>query len=313
VTNWGVDRVSFEAFREGWRPPRADKLEILALEETASRLQALLLGQIDIGLSLLPDSKRAVEQAGGKLMATAIPSAWGMPFITTLPGPQTDVRVRRALNHAVDKKAIIDTLLNGESTIVSQPATQGTKGYQKDIAPYAYDPARAKQLLTEAGHGGGFKILADVTVQSGLGDIYQRVAHDTARVGVDIELREIPIQEFTRRLLKQAPWQGTMLAIDSGSSPSIDAMRTINSLHSCKFFNAWYCDQSIMPPIDAANQEFDPAKREQLVAQVMRHYHDQAPAIFLHEIRQYDGVSAKVRNYEPVNMVINYHAIDLAN
>ena len=40
---------------------------------------------------------------------------------------------------------------------------------------------------------------------------------------------------------------------------------------------------------------------------------DQAPAIFLHEVRLYDAVGPKVRNYNPVNMIVNYHEIDLAN
>ena len=65
--------------------------------------------------------------------------------------------------------------------------------------------------------------------------------------------------------------------------------------------------------MDAANQEFDPAKRAQLVARIMRHYHDQAPSIFLHEVRQYDGVGPKLRHYNPLNMIINYHELDLAN
>lgn len=313
VTNWGIDRVNFVAFDKAWRKPKLDAIELIGIEEATARQQALLSGQIDIAMTLSLDAKAAVERAGGKLQAVPIPSAWSMPLISTEPGPQQDVRVRRALNHAVNKQAYIDALLGGASAVVSQPATQGTNGYQADIKPYAYDPVKAKQLLTEAGYPNGFEMMAAVTSQGGLGDIYQWVAQDLAKVGVKLTLQEMPIQEFTRRLLKQAPWQASIFGMDYGASPTIDAMRSINSLHSCKFFNAWYCDQSIMPVIDAANQEFDTAKRAQLVAQVMRHYHDQAPAIFLHEVRLYDAVGPKVRNYNPVNMIVNYHEIDLAN
>ncbi len=313
VTNWGVDRVQYAAFDKSWRKPKVDAIEYVGIEETTSRNQAFLSGQVDLALALNLDNKQAVERAGGKLEAFAIPSAWAMPFIVTAPGPHQDVRVRRALNYAVNKQAFIDSLLGGASAVVSQPATQGTSGYQSDIKPYEYDPAKAKQLLAEAGYANGFEITAAITNQGGLGDIYQWVAQDVGKLGVKIQLQEMPIQEFTRRLFKQTPWAATIFGIDYGSSPTIDALRSINSLHSCKFFNAHYCDPDIMPTIDAANQEFDPAKRAQLVAQIMRHYHEQAPAIFLHEVRQYDGVGAKVRNYKPVNMIINYHEIDLAN
>ena len=74
-----------------------------------------------------------------------------------------------------------------------------------------------------------------------------------------------------------------------GSEPTIDMMRSLNALHSCNTRQKWICFPEIEPTIAAANQEFDPAKRNALLAKIAQHYHDNAPGIFLHEEVQTDA------------------------
>ena len=94
------------------------------------------------------------------------------------------------------------------------------------------------------------------------------------------------------------------------SFPTGDVMRPF-ATDSCSFFGAFICDQTIQPTIDAANAEFDKAKRADLVRQVVKHYHDEALISYMYERSVIDGLSPKVKNYRLFNRAINWHEIDL--
>ncbi len=311
ATDWDVGKVEGVAFNNGWRSPKVDRLEIIELPENATRVAGVQSGQIDIALRISPDGKEAIESGGGTLLAVPVPSVTVMAIITTKEGPLQDVRVRRAINYGVNKEAYIAALFLGQTVPASQPADRATNGYQTGIAPYPYNPEKAKQLLAEAGYPDGFEFIVEFVASGVTADIYQYAAQNLAQIGVMMELRTMPISDLIGKIFKRTPWEGSAFGMDYGSGPSIDALRSLNSLHSCRFFNAWYCDEEIMPTIEAANQEFDLDKRAELVAQVMQRYHDQASALYFNESVEFDGLAKNVRNYERVQRVINYHAIDL--
>ncbi|MSO64922.1 MAG: ABC transporter substrate-binding protein [Alphaproteobacteria bacterium] len=315
VSEWGAERVQATAFREGWRAPKVDRLEIAVLAEPAARLQALLSDQIDVALDLAADDKERVERLGGRLNVAPYPAVVAMALRTTVDGPLKDVRVRQALNYGVDKETYVRTLLHGLTVVGSHPAARSVLGYQPDIKPYPYDPAMAKKLLAEAGYGNGVKLKAEVVVaRTEYASIFQQVSASLAQAGIDLEIRPVTLPDLVKKVLGQAPW-GDIVVRSSPyvAYPSIEAMRGINAVHSCKSQSYWTCDQEIEPVIQLANEEFDPGKRDQYVAQVMKRYRDQAWGLFLHEELQVDGLSKRIRNYKPVNVTINYADIDLAD
>ena len=79
-----------------------------------------------------------------------------LAFNTQKP-PFTDRRVRQALNYAVDKQAIIDAVFQSAGRIAKNPIPPTMWSYNENVADYAYDPEKAKQLLAEAGYGNGFE------------------------------------------------------------------------------------------------------------------------------------------------------------
>jgi ABC-type transport system substrate-binding protein len=102
-----------------------------------------------------------------------------------------------------------------------------------------------------------------------------------------------------------------MFSFGFNSTPTMDIMRSINAQHSCKSFTKWICFPEIEETIAAANSEFDPAKRRELLAKIAAFYHDQVPGIFLHEPVLVDAVKNRVKNYNPVNYVINWHEVTM--
>jgi peptide/nickel transport system substrate-binding protein len=311
---WTGDRIDLVAFKDGWRPPKLDRITIRSLPELASRVQAFQSDQIDLAFGLVADSRAAVESAGGKLHVSSEPRVLLLMAFQNDPAHAVnDLRVRKALNYAVNKEAYIETIMGGLTVAAGQPGAKGVTGYDPSIKPYPYDLDRAKALLSEAGHGSGLKLVAEVVANvSEMRDVYQQVSVDVARIGVDLEVREITLPDLIARLRDTSKFgEATMFSFGFNSTPTMDIMRSINAQHSCKSFTKWICFPEIEETIAAANSEFDPAKRRELLAKIAAFYHDQVPGIYLHEPVLVDAVKNRVKNYNPVNYVINWHEVTM--
>jgi peptide/nickel transport system substrate-binding protein len=312
--SWASDRIDLVANNNGWRRPTLDRLTIHALPELASRVQAFQSDQVDIAFQLVADSRSAVEGSDGKLHVSSEPRVLLlMAFQNDPDHAVNDLRVRQALNYGVNKEAFISTIMGGLTVPAGQPGAKGVTGHVSSIKPYPYDPAKAKALLAEAGYGNGLKLIAEVVANvSEMRDIYQQVAVDVARIGVDIEVREITLPDLIGRLRDTSKFgEATMFSFGFNSGPTMDIMRSINAQHSCNSFTKWICFPEIEESIAAANSEFDVAKRNKLLAKIAEFYHEQAPGVYLHEPVLIDGVKNRVKNYDPVNYAINWHEITM--
>jgi peptide/nickel transport system substrate-binding protein len=311
LTNWGEAKIDYAPNALSWRPPKVKALEIRELAENTGRLQALLSGQTDIAIGMGPDERPDIEAAGGRLHRRQPQDVISLAFILGQGGPVDDVRVRRALNHAVDKDSIANVILQGFTRPATQGAVEGLLGYDPDLKPYAYDPAKAKALLKEAGYEKGFSLDAEVIVSSNAGDgaTYQFVATNLAAVNVKLNLITVPTPQMMR-IVNQGEWKGEAFSQVFGSWPTFEPLRTLR-LHSCLWPKPWYCDQAIMPTFKAAMAAPELDERARLTSEVLRFYHDQASALMLHEIPLLDGVAGRVKNYAPQKGKINYETMEL--
>ncbi len=104
--------------------------------------------------------------------------------------PLDDVRVRKAIAHAIDVPTIIETLRNGTDTLANGPLPPGMEGYSAEIQPVEYDPEKARQLLKEAGYPDGLKIelwTSNTTDRVQMTGVFQAFLAD---VGIDAEIIE---------------------------------------------------------------------------------------------------------------------------
>ena len=99
-----------------------------------------------VALALNIDAFDAIESAGHRIYTAPAPNVAAIALMTERPGsPFKDVRVRHAVNLAVDKDNIVRNLLRGRAVAASQPALPGMVGYNPDVKPYAFDPVQAKK------------------------------------------------------------------------------------------------------------------------------------------------------------------------
>ncbi len=171
--------------------PKLDKVVLYPMPEPATRLAALQSGDIDWAELPPPDSVEQLKAAGDQVFLKEYPHTI-IYVLNTQNGPLKDVRVRQALEYAADRQGAA-TLINN----VGYPATQymykGNPWYDDAWAGYTYDPAKAKQLLAEAGYPNGGIHLKMAYPTGGSGNMFPdpmnaKLKQDLAAVGVTVDL-----------------------------------------------------------------------------------------------------------------------------
>ncbi len=153
--------LEFERFGDYWQgAPKFARLKVLLIPEQSTRLAMIQTGEADVA-DIAPDRISEVEKSGKKvlefpLFSTVRVNLWGTYYPEA--GPVGNVKVREALNLAVNRDEMIKALFNGRGQPAPVTMSPHTIGFPQDLKPYPYDPARAKQLLAEAGYPNGFDI-----------------------------------------------------------------------------------------------------------------------------------------------------------
>jgi peptide/nickel transport system substrate-binding protein len=316
LERWESNRGLFRAFAGSWRRPKVDRLEILAVPDRSARVQAVLSGQLDVAIGLGPEDVRTIAAGGGRDVRVPTAQVFAWTFMLTrkgvkTEGPLADARVRRALTMATNRQAIIDTLLDGAGVVADQPAARIAFGHNPAIAPLPYDPTRAKALLSEAGYPQGFAMALTMSAGSAAADseIHQRIADDLAKIGVRVEIRSVPMAQYLQHI-SRASFETDAFGMTFPNDPNLDALRPLR-IHSCLRREPFYCDQRIMPKIEAALREGDPKRSLALRHEIMAWYAAEAPSLFIYEGVRFVGTTAKVSGYDESNGNIAFDRITL--
>jgi peptide/nickel transport system substrate-binding protein len=296
LQQWSANRIHLTPSLGAWRPAKS-AVEVILIPDPATRLQALLSGAVDIAVGVGPDDTEAIASRGGTSHIEIGGRVMHLAFITVKDSPLQDSRVRRALNFAVNRPLIVATILRGATVPASQAIPRQAFGYDPALRPYPYDPAAAKALLVEAGFADGFAITASVAVGSSVVDeaYYQAIAQDLRRVGVRLRLERITVGKLVQYIY-EGGWPGEAFGMDFGTEPSLDGLRPF-LLHSCLWSQPWHCDPAQVPVIEAAQREFDPQRRLDLVRQLVRRHHQDPPGIMMFELPRFDGLVEGVDGY----------------
>ncbi len=175
--------LEYEAVKGHWRgEPQFDRLQILLVPEVSTRIAMLRAGSLDIATITL-DTVGDAESAGLKVMADAERTSVRIHLHGTYypnPGPIGNVKVREALNLAINREEMVKTIFRGRGQPAAVfPIGKVSIGYPADLKPYPYDPDRARKLLAEAGYPNGFEIKLYSLSTGGFAQ-YQQVAEAVA-------------------------------------------------------------------------------------------------------------------------------------
>jgi len=190
-----------------WGPKQPwDEVVLRPIASDASRLSALLAGEVDLADRMAPDDLDRIR-ADPKLAlfsGRAHQVLYMFPDSThdTLPltfdkagkkldrNPTKDIRVREAISLAINRDAIVRAIMSGAGSPAEQMVAPGAIGRDETLKPLAYDPARAKALLAEAGYPNGWKwtMVAPANMYQNDAKIAQALAQMLNRVGIETAL-----------------------------------------------------------------------------------------------------------------------------
>jgi ABC-type transport system substrate-binding protein len=134
-------------------PPKAESLEVRIIPEPSAAVAEFESGAVDLLYVPENETQSWTQTDDKKALLQNVPSLrlWYAAFNVSR-GALADVRVRQAINYAVDRKTILDRLLGNRGTLAAGVIPPMLAGADSTRRPYPFDPARAKQLLAQAGH-----------------------------------------------------------------------------------------------------------------------------------------------------------------
>lgn len=136
-------------------------------------------------------------------------AAIGQWFLLADRGPLADARVRRAMNHAIHRRLLVELTEHGFGSAMNGVVTRGSEGYIEN-EPYRYSPELARQLLAEAGYGEGFTLRGLVSETSSA--LFFVAREFLSRVGIKLEADVVPRAEWMRRVgagkARGTPYEG---------------------------------------------------------------------------------------------------------
>ncbi|AUY52704.1 ABC transporter substrate-binding protein [Streptomyces sp. CB01881] len=286
-----------------WRhagPAYLERISFTVVPESGVRTGSLGSGQIHAIAGVAPQDEAALKGLGVTLLARSNPGVPVALSINTSRPQPGDIAVRRALEIAVDRKEVVDTVLSGNYRPATSSLSSTTTAYQDNSKLLAHDPAAAGRLLDAAGWTpgpdgirakNGVKLDLKVILATNFGpnkSVLELVQQQVKQAGIGITLRVLTIPDY-QLAQKSGDYD---LAWGNGTRADPDILR---SAFSDKLLNLSHIqDPELQALLDAQAAAADPAKRADLVARAQRRVLEQAYQIPVFEMTSVYALSTGV-------------------
>jgi ABC-type transport system substrate-binding protein len=299
------------------KAPKIEKLTFKFVPEDAARIVMVETGEAHAVMRVPPtDAMRLDANPNVDVIQASSVRVIYMGFNTQV-APFDNPKVRQAMNYAVDKEAIINTILAGvgkPSTAAIVPAVFG----HKKVGPYEYNPEKAKALLAEAGYPDGFKAVFYHPSGRYLMDstIAEAVQAMVRQIGVELELKTMEWSaylSFLRKPLEEAKHQMYMLGwgcVTLDADYGLYALMHSSQWPAAGWALSFYKNDRVDELLQTGRTTPDRVVREGLYAEALELIWDEAPWIFLHDEGQVNAVRSNVKGliHHPLETMLVWDA-----
>lgn len=300
----GGERIVLEAFADYWGgTPGLDEITYIPVSEDATRVLMLQTGQADVVANVPASMIPMVEQATSAQVLTADTTRVIHIGMNLSREPFDSELVRHALNHAIDRDAIVKSVLNSLGTVTNSYIAPTTWGYF-DTGGYPYNPELARQLLADAGYPDGFS--TTLWVPAGRYFAGQQVAEAVQgyldEVGVEVRLESVEWGAFVDRILTP---------LDAGNTTEMYLLGWEASTGEPSVVSLWALSSTMIPPngwnamfyenaqfeqlIDRGSKTSDSVERAAVFKEAQQIVVEDAPWIFLYASKSVWGVNEALK------------------
>ena len=293
-----VVMIAFEHYWGGTPPVGTVRWQMET--DPQRRVDRLLAGEVDLITKVPLLQRQMIADDANTTLHVAQGSVCVAFLCNAQTGVCTDRRVRQALNYALDMESIMAEVMDGTAELLNGPLTSLHLGHDPDTPRYPYDPAQAKALLAEAGHGGGITFVLDVPTT--LPDEATRLAELMTKYYRDVGIAT-EVKAFTDR-----PAYADMVKakeIDDAccfdSSP-LSTFRPLREKFHSGIRGPWwqgYANPAVDALLDQAQRTMDRTARQLIYRQAYRIIRDDAPWIFFYSPTLAWGSGSQLMGWQP--------------
>ena len=325
LAEWTLgQRIVFERNPDYWHKglPHLDKITFEVGQEPIVALLRLQKGEIDLALDGIPPAKFQEVMADPEQKSHVIEGGQlhtGYITMNTTMAPFDNVKVRQAVNMAINKARIVQ-IINNRAVPANQPLPPSMPGYDKEFKGYPYDVAKAKALLAEAGHPEGFETQLFAMNTDPNPRIAQAIQQDLAAIGIKASIQALAqanvIAAGGDKTGAPMIWSGGMGWIADFPDPS----NFYGPILGCAgavpggWNWSWYCNKDLDAKAAEADSMTDPAKsaeRNKMWSAIYDKIMEDAPWAPVFNEQRFTIRSARMGGadnlyVDPVHVFINY-------
>lgn len=303
-------KVEFERFDGYWDKAskgNVDKLTLVPIKEDATRVAALLSGDVDMIAPVAPNDHKRVEEAKGVDLIT-LPGTRIITFQMNQSSNEAlkDVRVRQAIVHAINNEGIVDKIMKGFATAAGQQSPKGYAGYNPELVP-RFDLKKAKELMKEAGYEKGFTLTMIAPNNRYVNDakVAQAVSAMLSKIGIKVDLKTMPKAQYWPEFdlcsadMLMIGWHAD--TEDSANFTEFLTMTRNEETGKGQYNCGHYSNPEVDKLVEDANVETDPAKRSAMLQKIEATLYNDAAFVPLHWQNLAWGAKSNVHAKEIVN------------
>jgi len=309
----GVKNV-FQRFPEYWdtkSPGNADEIILTPIKNDATRVAALLSGDVDFIMPVPPqDYARIEKDKNSKLIAMS-----GSRIITVQLNQKrrpelANKLVRQAIVYATNNEGIVKKIMKGTATVAAQQAPTGFAGYKANLVP-RYDLKKAKDLMKEAGYEKGFECTMIAPNNRYVNDekIAEAFASMLAKINIKVNLKTMPKAQYWDQFDAQVAdmqligWHPD--TEDSANYSEFLVMCPNKETGYGQYNSGNYCNQKVDDLVLASQTETDLKKRSAILQEVEQILYDEAAYVPFHW-QNLSWAGKKNLRMEPIVNVMNF-------
>lgn len=278
-------------------PPKVKTLIWKRVPDPATRVAELLAGAADIVIGVPPNELARID-ANATTQSVVSPSVTRvlMDFALSTTPELKDKRVREAVVRSIDAEAINQAVYAGKAGKQNGFLDKHSFGYNPALQAHTYDPARARQLLTEAGYPNGMPITLQRPTNGYLLD--EEVALATVdslnKNGFRVDYQPTDFDQFSAMRLR-TEYVGIQLSPSRNSSGDPDQLLR---WYDPKRWDKYLLDTQLESLVDAQAAEPDPARRAEKVAALDRYIHEEFLAWNMMTVPSMNGINKRVKGFK---------------